>query len=232
MFQTSTRCNNCTTCNNNIYLFEKLTKTELEIINKDRFEVVFKPGETILKQGAVSKHIISITNGFAKVYLEGVHGKNQILKIVKPWQLIGGPGLHTDSRLYFSVQALTETNACFINFESFNQIIETNKEFARNFLTYLNKIQISLYELIISLTQKQMPGRIADGLLYLSQEVFGNTINSHLISRQDLADLTSMSKDSAIRILKDLEKDGYIDCTGDKIEIIDIGALKNVSKNG
>jgi len=166
------------------------------------------------------------------VYLEGSAGKIQIIKIAKPWQLIGGPGLHIDSRLYFSVKALTEVNACFINVNSFREVLAKNQAFSMEFLTYLNRIHVSLYDLIISLTQKQMHGRIADGLLYLSKEVFGDSISANLLSRQDIADLTAMSKDSAIRILKEFEKDGLINCTGSNIEILNMDALESISKKG
>lgn len=232
MFQKSALCKNCVDCNERIPLFDGLKANELEELNKDRFEVVFKAGETIFKQGTISEHFISITNGYAKVYLEGLDGKNQILRIAKPWQLIGGPGLHIDSKLYFSVKALTEVNACFINIKSFREILTRNSAFSLDFLAYLNRIHVKLFDQIISLTQKQMHGRIADGLLYLSKEVFGESISSNLISRQDIADLTAMSKDSAIRILKEFEKDGYIDCLGNSIEILNLKALEEVGKRG
>lgn len=232
MFKTSTRCNNCIDCNRRISLFDKLKPIELELLNKDRFEVIFKAGEMVFKQGAVSEHFISLTSGYAKIYLEGIDGKNQILSIAKPWQLIGSPGLHIDSRLYFSVKALTEISACFINIHSFKTVMQKNEEFAIEYLTYLNKKHVSLFDMLLSLTQKQMHGRIADGLLYMSKEVFGDIISTNLISRQDIADLTAMSKDSAIRILKEFEKDGYINSSGDQIEILSIEALEKISLKG
>jgi len=232
MFPTSTKCRNCTDCNKRIKLFSNLKVEEFEILNKGRFEVTFKAGETIFKQGAVSEHFISITDGYAKVYLEGIDSKNQILKIAKPWELVGGPGLHLDSRLYFSVKAISDVSACFIKIDSFRELLLLNGQFALDFLTYLNTIHVNLFEQMISLTQKQMHGRIADGLLYLSNAVFGDKIDTHLITRQDLADITAMSKDSAIRILKEFEKDGHIDCTGDTIEMINLEALRKISVNG
>lgn len=232
MFPTSTNCRNCVDCNKRIELFQNLKDAEYEILNKGRFEVTFKAGEMIFKQGAVSEHFITITSGYAKVYLEGIDSKSQILKIAKQWELIGGPGLHLDSRLYFSVKAISEVSACFIKINSFMEILLLNGQFLLDFLTYLNRIHVNLFEQMISLTQKQMHGRIADGLLYLSKAVFGDRIDTDLISRQDLADLTAMSKDSAIRILKEFEKDGHIDCSGNSIEIINLEALHKISKNG
>jgi CRP/FNR family transcriptional regulator len=85
---------------------------------------------------------------------------------------------------------------------------------------------------MISLTQKQMHGRMADGLLYLSKDFFkSDTFKLHL-SRQEIADLTAMSKDSAIRILKDFERDGLIALKGNELSILDTEQLISISIKG
>ena len=53
-----------------------------------------------------------------------------------------------------------------------------------------------------------------------------------LLSRQDLADLTAMSKDSAIRILKDFERDGVIDLNGNELSILNMDQLLYFSHHG
>ncbi len=77
-----------------------------------------------------------------------------------------------------------------------------------------------------------MHGRMADGLLYLSKVFFENdTFKLHL-SRQEIADLTAMSKDSAIRILKDFERDRLISLNGNELSILDTDQLQNISLKG
>jgi CRP/FNR family transcriptional regulator len=85
---------------------------------------------------------------------------------------------------------------------------------------------------MVGLSQKQMHGRIADALIYLVDEIYlGTTIGAE-ISRQDIADFTSMSKDSAIRILKEFERDGIINLEGRNIEVVDNKRLHNISVKG
>ena len=57
-----------------------------------------------------------------------------------------------------------------------------------------------IYERIIRLTQKQMHGRISDILKYLYSKVFKSDIFDLLLSRQDIGELSGMTKDSAIRV--------------------------------
>jgi CRP/FNR family transcriptional regulator len=43
-----------------------------------------------------------------------------------------------------------------------------------------------IYNRLATLNQKQMHGRMADGLLYLSDEIFGSDLIPDVISRQDM----------------------------------------------
>jgi len=85
---------------------------------------------------------------------------------------------------------------------------------------------------MVGLSQKQMHGRIADALIYLSKEIYNSKVVGGEISRQDMADYTSMSKDSAIRILKEFERDEIIILDGKRIEILSDERLQEISQRG
>ncbi len=226
------KCINCETCTDKAPLFSLLSQSELAIINRDRYSIKYKAGETILKQGTTGTHILSMVEGMAKAYLEGYNNRNLILGIVKPWQFLGGPGVHTDNKNHYSVTALVDSLVCFIDKDNFNEVLLRNPKFSFAFIEYLSHKSISQFNKLISLTQKQMHGRLADALIYLSNVVYEDTtLNLHL-SRQDLADLSAMSKDSAIRILKELEEDKIIRLRGKTIEIISLKKLTNISLIG
>jgi CRP/FNR family transcriptional regulator len=226
------KCVDCNTCTERSPLFNDLTTEELELMNKDRYTVKFNSGEIIIKQGTTGTKIISLVDGMAKIYIEGYNNKNLLLAITKPWGLIGGPGVHTDDKNHYSVSALTETTVCFINRENFNEVLKRNSKFASEMLRHISQKAIINFDKMVSLTQKQMNGRMADAIIYLSEIVFNSNSFDMVISRQDLADLSGMSKDSAIRILKEFEKDNIISLDGKKIEIPDVQKLKDISATG
>jgi CRP/FNR family transcriptional regulator len=85
---------------------------------------------------------------------------------------------------------------------------------------------------MVSLSQKQMHGRVADALIYLTEDIFESRHIGSWISRQDIADYTGMSKDSAIRILKEFERDSIILLEGRSIDVIDMQRLNSISANG
>jgi CRP-like cAMP-binding protein len=232
IFKKSVYCNDCEDCNKKSPLFSLLTTEETHILNEDRFEVQFKAGENITKQGTNLTHIINLTSGYAKVYIEGINDRNLLLKLAGPYSILEGPGIFTDQRFHFSVMALEHCSVCFINVENFKKLLNMNAAFNEKFLEHLSLKRAMMYEKIISLTQKQMHGKIADALIYLSEKIYLSREFDLTISRQDLADMTAMSKDSAIRILKELEKDGIIAIDGRKISIPGMEHLKEISAKG
>ena len=225
-------CEDCLECLNRAPYFQILSQEELDIINKDRYSVRYKAGEMILKQGTSSTHVLSLIDGIVKIYIEGMGERNLLLSLQKPWALMGGPGLHTDRKVHYSVSALTDVSICFIVLDNFNKVMTMNCRFANQLIGHVSNQSVILFDKMISLTQKQMHGRMADGLLYLSKDFFQNDTFKLYLSRQEIADLTAMSKDSAIRILKDFERDGIISQKGNELSILDTDQLMNISLKG
>jgi CRP/FNR family transcriptional regulator, polysaccharide utilization system transcription regulator len=222
----------CKECTNKIPVFEVLTDEQYEMLDKVRYEVKFRPGETIFKQGTALTHIITVTQGLVKVYLEGINNRNLILRFARPVTMIGGPGIFTDYRHHVTIMAVEETQACFIEVSTLVKIIEQNKDFAIGLLKWVNVHTMTNYTKYIELTQKGMHGRIAGALLYLHNEVFQAQFGEIKIVRQDLADLTAMSKESAIRILKEFKDEELITIQGNIIVLNDLKKLASISQRG
>lgn len=225
-------CKSCDNCNEKSKAFSVLSEDELRILNKDRFEVVFEPGQMVMKQGAPATHFVSLTQGMAKLYLEGFDKKKIILEILKPWKLFGGPGIFTDMRYHYSVSTISESAACFIPVENVKQLIRSNPTFAETMIVHSSMNGSRNFERLLSLTQKQMPGRLADVLLYLSQDVHLSMRFNLSITRQEIGELSNMTKESATRILKDFENEGIIRIDGKEIEVLRLDTLREISIRG
>ncbi len=225
-------CEGCDTCNKKSPLFQVLSEEELAIVNRDRYSVRFNKGEMILKQGTSATTLISVVEGFARKYVEGFNDRNLILDFVKPWQLVGAPGVHNTGKHSYSVVAISETLVCFLDVENFNEVLGINGDFARLYIKLCSTNYGRSLDRMVSLSQKQMPGRVADALIYLSDEIYESSCIGNEISRQDIADYTSMSKDSAIRILKEFERDRIIRLEGRCIEVLDLKRLQSISLMG
>ena len=222
----------CIDCLCKSVLFSLLTTEELELVERNKVNVVFKAGETIRKQGTQMTHVISVNSGMAILYLEGIESRRAILRIVRPTNFIGGPGIYLDQMHHYTVMALIETSVCLIDMHIFREIISTNRKFAEAFMKDFSRNTLIVYNRLISLTQKQMPGRMADSLLYLFEEIFENDHFPMALSKQDLADLSAMSRDSALKVLRSFEHEGIIRFDDKELCLLDKPGLKKISRIG
>lgn len=221
---------NCCNCHMKSPLFQHLTKEELESISNSKMQVRFKAGELIVKQGTPLTSVISFTSGIAKVYIEGPNNKDLILQFLKPTQFLGGPGIFIDNKHQYSIAAIEDSSVCFIEIKAFKKVIRENQNFAEGFIKEISANGAFNYERFISLTQKNMSGRIADGILYLYNNVFDQKVIN--IQRNDIADFTGMSNDSVIRVLKDFSTDGIIDYSDKSITVRNLDKLTHISQTG
>lgn len=223
---------NCNGCEMKSPLFCLLTDGELQMVDKNKLTVEFREGETIRKQGTFMSHVISLNAGLAKLYLEGGHKTSAILRIVKPTHFVGGPGLYLDQIHHFTVTALNDCVVCFIDLKVFKEIVDRNKAFRDALFEDFSRNMLAVYNRLLLLVQKQMPGRMADTLLYLFDDVYGSDQIPLHLSKQDLADLSGMSKESAIKVLREFQNEHIITIPAGKMILENRETLQRISKTG
>lgn len=223
---------NCIDCKEGWANFKVLTEEELDLLEKSRYEATFRPGEMIIKQLSPASNAVFLRSGLAKVYLEGQGQRNLILNIVKPGRMIVGPGIYTDLRHSYSVSSIEEVRACFISVDVIKQLFRQNKEFADGVIREQSLMSHYYLEKLLSMTQKKMPGRVAEVLLYLANEVYGTDEFKPLLTRQEMADMAGMAKESIVRILKDFSREGIICSECPEIKILKKETLEMISENG
>jgi CRP-like cAMP-binding protein len=74
-------CENCVVSWKN---FKNLSKSEIALLDENRYEATFKPGEMIIKQGSPASNAVFLATGMAKMYIEGFDNRNFILGIALP----------------------------------------------------------------------------------------------------------------------------------------------------
>jgi CRP-like cAMP-binding protein len=230
--KTDKLCISCENCNRKSPLFASLTDDELKLLNDERHSVLFHEGEVILKQGTRADYLVCVVEGFAKMYIEGIQNRNLILDFVKPWKLMGGPSGMVKEKHRYSVMAIQETLVCFIDMDNLKKVLASNSEFSAQFLIYCSRNYQAALDRLVGISQKQMHGRVADAMIHLSEDIYKGQIIGEEISRQDIAEYTAMSKDSAIRVLKEFERDQIVSLHGRQIEVLDSGKLHDIADKG
>jgi CRP/FNR family transcriptional regulator, polysaccharide utilization system transcription regulator len=215
--------------------FKNLNQKDKETIAQHHTLSLLKKGELLFKEGEKSRGLICLASGKAKVFKEGVGGREQILKMVKQQGFIGYRALFSESTWTFSAAAIEDSAICILEKNSMVRILKKNADLALKFMRILADELGFSNSRTVSLTQKHIRGRLAESLLVLL-ETYGyeedeKTIHVSL-SREDIANLSSMTTSNAIRTLSNLSSEGIIGIEGRKISILDRITLEHICNMG
>jgi CRP/FNR family transcriptional regulator len=213
-------------------MLKNLSADEKKMLKENMYESSYKAREIIFKQGVPLSHAVFMSEGYAKIYMEGFGGKEVILIIFGPLTYMSGPGLYWGGEFCFSAMALTDVKACFVDKKLFKNIVNTNIDFCNMLLVETARRSIVRINAFMNIVHKKMPGKMAGALIFLSDVVYKNRSFNAYISRKELGEYTSMSKESAIRILKDFKDSGIIDYVGDYFKIVDYERLQKINITG
>lgn len=201
-------------------------------LNDHKTRVQYLKGENIFKQGAFAPYVIYVVEGLVKVYLQTGLDKQINILIAKPGDFLAFSSIFGETVHTYSTQALTNAEICMIEKERLKQILIEHPEFAMEITSKNYRKEKHLLEIIKNLSYKQMRGKLASALIYLSADDFLKEDIFSYLCRQDLADFASISAESAIKFLKEFEKEGMVSLDGKDIAITDQVKLLNISKNG
>ncbi len=209
----------------------KLTTDELILFNKNRVEVNFKKGETIIKQGALAGHIVYVKSGLVKVFLE--HGENElILSLEGRKKLIGLQAINSNSIYPYSVSAYEDVSVCLLDIKTLKHIVGTNAKFAEQILNLIIEESNFSHNRMACLSLKQLHGRFADLLLCLSLRIYRRKVFKVPLSKKDMALITNMSQESMSRVIKEFNDDKITDIKGNRISILDFEKVRHLSVVG
>ncbi len=222
----------CTISSNYCRCFDKLTEEEKKYLDKHSVAIKYKKGEIICKQGSFVSQIMYVAKGLAKVFLD--NGSNSlVLKIIPEGNLLGLASVSQEYNTYqYSAMAYIESEIKQIDINVFRELLNTNSEFAREVIDILSANSVQIYGRFFCLTHKQAFGRLADIILCLSERIFKTKEFELPLSRKDLAELSGMSSETVIRILKKFNEEGLISINGKTFIVRDYERLQQISDKG
>jgi CRP/FNR family transcriptional regulator len=222
----------CTISGQKCRCFEKLTEEEKSVLEERSVTIHYKKGEVICKQGTFASHVMFVESGLVKVFLDD--GINLlVLKIIPDGNLLGLSSINDDNNTFqYSAMSYIDTVVKQIDITFFKQLLSQNSSFAKEVINILGSNSVQINGRFFCLTFKQSYGRLADILLCISNRIFRNTEFELPLSRKDLAELSGMSPETVVRILKKFSDDKLIDIDGKKIQIIDYDRLQRISETG
>jgi len=208
-----------------------LKNREIGVLENNCAQVEFMPGDNIVRQDSLSTNVVYVKSGLVKIHIRGPI-KERIMKIVKAPSYLCLPSTFGAKINHFSATAIENTSVCFIDVTVFKQFIYSNGDFALQIILDLSQGELQSLHHCLNNAQKQNIGRVADAILFFAREIYNSNTFILPISRQDLADLTGITRESASRILTDFHNEKIVEIDGKKISIINESLLRQISEKG
>jgi len=226
------KLSSCTIPDLSVPVFKSLSAEESLILAQSTLKVQYKKGESVFKQGTFASHIVYVKEGLIKAYVEACN-EILVLKIGTPDNFLALSAIADGNKVFpYSAKAYITSELLLFDIDTVRSLSRSNIDFSNDLV---NLISMS-YNLIIGrffcLTYKQLYGRLADILLCLSEKIFKSNTFELNLSREELGELTKMSAESVIRMLKKFKDDGIIQMDGKFITIIDFDQLRKISDYG
>lgn len=232
MIEDDSRLFDCNSCVFKTISCHYIGNDDFEVIRQLSVQLHFEKGETIVKQGSKSTHLIFLHKGILKFTYQNQSGKNFIMTVVAGPKLLGGANLFFKNTNIFSLVAIEKCDICLIDENAFkNTLVKHGNYLLTLFEKTIEMFQSSIFN-FISLAHQQVNGRIADILIYLSEEVYKNQEYEFTLSRKEISEFAACSHENVITTLSRLNKEGTITLVGKKIIINDLNKLKEISKRG
>lgn len=216
-------------------LWTLLTEEERQNVSQAASIKTFKKNEPIYREGESPDSLYAILCGKVKIYRDGVGGRSQIIRVLKPTQYFGYRASMAQEPYVTGAAAFEPSVICCIPMRLIHRILAENNGLCRFFITELATDLGISDRRTVSLTQKHIRGRLAESLLYL-KEIYGICSRDHSLAirltREDLAGLSNMTTSNAIRTLSNFAEEGLVAIQGKSIIILDEEKLAHISQCG
>ncbi len=195
----------------------------------------FKKNQIIYAEGEAPEYLWCLLKGKVKKFKEGVGGRVQILRLIRPVQYFGYRAFFAQEPYVSSAGAFEASTLGSVPMELVMDLIRNNNNLALFFIKELSRNLGGSDTKIVNLTQKHIRGRLAEALIVLKENYGYEDDNSTLriyMAREDLANLSNMTTSNAIRTLSNFVNEKIITVDGRRIRILNEAMLKKISKFG
>lgn len=211
-----------------VSLFKGLSAENLEELAMIVTDQEFKRGQVIFNEGDDGVGFFVVITGRIKIYKMSAEGKEQILHLPGPGDTFAEVAVFTGSSYPAFAVALEKSRLFFFPKKSFIDSIRANPSLAMNMLASLSMRLKRFSRMIEALSLKEVPGRLAAHLLYLSEQS-GDTQVVLDITKVHLASLLGTIPETLSRILGKMSKQGLIRTDGPHIAILDLDGLDDLA---
>ncbi|MBN1849198.1 MAG: Crp/Fnr family transcriptional regulator [Deltaproteobacteria bacterium] len=213
-----------------IPLFEGLPGDQLEELSSIIVDLDYQSGQSIFSEGDEGAGFYVVVSGRVKIFKISADGKEQILHIFDHGEPFGEVAVFAGMHFPANAEAMERSRILYFPRDALVGLIQKDPFIALNMLAVLSRRLRGFAALIEDLSLKEVPGRLAAHLLFLSEQKKGSKDFELTITKGQLASLLGTIPETLSRILTKMSKQGLIESNGARIKILDRDALQDLAE--
>ncbi len=215
-------------------IFTGLNDAQLDAFKDVVIISSYKKREVVYLDGDECSGLYIIRTGRLKLVRSSSTGKEQIIKILNPGDLLGFEVFYEGRTYRNTAVAMEDSELCYIEKNAFFNILEREPDISKKLIISLGKELNHAYERIGNLGLLNAKEKLGHLLYTLASEYGvkadgGVTLNLTL-SRLEIAELLGITQETSIRLLKSFKEDGILDIRRKEIFIKSMSRLKEFSE--
>jgi CRP/FNR family transcriptional regulator len=215
-----------------IPLFSGLPRENIEELASIVVDKNTPRNHLIFSEGDLADGFYVVIGGRVKIFKLSLDGKEQIIHIFGPGEPFGEVPVFQGKHFPAHAESLSDCRLFFFPRTAFVSLIKNNPSLALNMLAELSRRLRAMTVMIEDLSLKEAPGRLAAYLLYLSRRSGGSDELMLDIAKVQLASLLGTTPETLSRILGKLVRQGLIESSGPRIQILDRESLEVLASEG
>ena len=149
-------------------LWNLLTEDEKTAVSESLYVRTFKKNEMVYHEGESPDHMLCLLSGKVKIFRDGVGGRSQIMRVMRPVQYFGYRASLAGEPYITAAAAFEESVICCIPMDVVKKILSENIDICQFFIREL-ATDLGIADCrTVSLTQKHIRGRFFDFSLSFS----------------------------------------------------------------
>ena len=213
-----------------IGLFDGLSDRDLRELESVVRERSFRKNEVIFHAQEPGNALFVIKRGRVKISMDDRSGKETILRILEAGDFFGEMSLLDGEPRSATVSSLEPCQALILSRDQFLQFIPRHPQVVLKMLTALSRRLRKADEKISRLVFADAYEKVASVLLDIIEERkiplnIGTEIPLSL-TRQDLAELAGLSRETLTRVIADFQRAGLVRIEGRRVSVVNPAKLK------
>ncbi len=221
-------CSNCD--NRDKSIFCKLEEASLNEVSDHKIMNAFKRGQVLFHEGNPAFGVYCISEGKVKLTKTSENGKETMLRIAGPGDLIGFQHIVLNGVNDVTATALEETKICFLDRVFLQKLVKEENSCAMELLAHIAKDMAALQDRVNGFQSKNVRERVAYMLLDLAERYGSDSKEGRRLgiqlSREDMASMLGVATETLIREISQLRDEGVIEQDGKTLILVDTKALK------